>query len=159
MSVNNASEYLAAIEEREHFKTLLERGRKQFSGYGLELFERGLRSKIEKLNAEISRYEFEAGYVHVETNPFTALTIPLGKATRCVLQVSVVGGGQFVEPSSVANPTDWNVATPNIQMICGLVRNLSHLYLKPTPVETLPAAGGQPNQFYLERPSLSYSQA
>jgi hypothetical protein len=57
MSVNEVSDYGAAVEERRHLERMLEQGREEFSGYGLELFERGLRSKIEKLTSEIHSCE------------------------------------------------------------------------------------------------------
>ena len=60
MIISSSNDYLAAVQERQRLEGLLESGRQQFSGYGLELFERGLRSKFDRLTAEIDRYKFQA---------------------------------------------------------------------------------------------------
>jgi len=60
--IEDFHDYLAAVEERQHLQGVIERGRKQFSGYGLELFERGLRGKIAKLTDAIAQWDAQSGY-------------------------------------------------------------------------------------------------
>lgn len=61
MKINYAGEYLEALAKREHFLTVLADGANRFSGYGLELFERGVKATIDRLNSSIKEYEAEAG--------------------------------------------------------------------------------------------------
>lgn len=80
MSINTASDYFAAVEERQHIEALLHRGREKFSGYGLELFERGLGAKIEKLTSEIKSYEVQLGYPttwDLESNGILVFNVPM----------------------------------------------------------------------------------
>jgi hypothetical protein len=73
--ISTVDQYMAAVAKREHFQKLLEGGAKDFSGYGLELFELGMRSTLARINAAIEHYERSVGYI---PNAQSASALPKG---------------------------------------------------------------------------------
>ena len=169
MTISVVNEYLSAIDERKRLEGLLKRGRGEFSGYGLELFERGLGSKIEKLTAEIELYEIQtaskaasayycnnSGYwsgnglfigqvssrssVINVLNGCSVTVIGLGEKNGWVRQLDVLGGTLFEKSSFKVTPDYCGVTTPDIQMIPGTVLDRPHMRLAPTFV---PAPSGE----------------
>jgi hypothetical protein len=102
MSIVNARQYLAAVAKKQHIEKMLDEGTKEFSGYGLELFQSGMRTNLERLAAAIREYETGLGY--------TALA-SYGAATgRIQVDYIVVHGGRALPDTSFANLTSPSVA-------------------------------------------------
>ena len=57
MTISDPTQYFGAVQARERLTNMLEEGKKEFSGYGLELFERGMNRRLGEVKDEISRYE------------------------------------------------------------------------------------------------------
>lgn len=97
MIIKNASDYIAAIEKKQRLERLLREGQKQFSGYGRELFESGMRASVGSLAAAIREYELRCGYTQLAPRTFWTTrvheeTIELFGGT--VLKASPFAGSQ-----------------------------------------------------------------
>jgi hypothetical protein len=57
MTITTKADYAAAIAKKAHLESLLAKGKKEFSGYGLELFQSGVQRNLESLSAAISQYD------------------------------------------------------------------------------------------------------
>lgn len=134
-----SSDYLDMVQERQRLEGLLEQGRREFSGYGLELFERGLRAKLDRLTVAIKQYDTQIGY-EASYNLWTS------KMGECMVGVL---GGTTQQPSSFAFPNCCSVTTGNVQMIPGRVRDSVTIMLNAT----FPAATREPVSLAIETPS------
>jgi hypothetical protein len=140
MIVNLLPDYLDVVEERQRLEGMLERGRKEFSAYGLELFERGIRAKIARLTSKIEQYEVESGYWVADRSS--------GKVEQLGFPVC---GGRIVEPSSFAYfPSCSFVNTVNVQMIPGCIRGSFAMVLNATHF----GAPSDPLSWAVEQPTL-----
>src|ERR1700689_420870 len=124
MTTEDAQDYLATVEERRHLEGMIERGRKEFSGYGLELFERGLRGKIAKLTDAITQRNAQSGHNLVASD----WSGHENRALTCN-----VAGQYITPPSSVSNFSNCVVLSCNVQMLQGPI-NLYRVQLKPACV-------------------------
>ena len=60
--IHTTMDYFTAVAERQRLENLLDVGIRQFHGYGLELFQSSMLSKIRKLNVAIEQFEICSGY-------------------------------------------------------------------------------------------------
>jgi hypothetical protein len=119
MMINGFDDYLTAVEERRHFEELLQHGRKEFSGYGLELFERGLRGKIAKLTDAITQWDAQSS-CDVTTSGWGE--------TRDNLQTFVC----TVVTQYVSNPSDFANLTNCVALNCNVVMLQGSVSLYPS---------------------------
>jgi hypothetical protein len=126
--IEDFQDYLAAVEERQHLEGVIERGRKEFSGYGLELFERGIRGKIARLEDAIAQWDTRSGY-NLTTSDWS------GRNNLQVFTCQVAGqysANHFSEPSSVAVFSHCVVMDcDNVRMLQGPMSLYGSVQLKP----------------------------
>ncbi|HTS35340.1 MAG TPA: hypothetical protein VMH04_06690 [Candidatus Solibacter sp.] len=103
---------MEAVDERQRLERLIERGRKEFSGYGLELFERGLRAKIAKLTPSIEAWELQQGYFS---------PVPHIQSLECV----ILGSGMVELPTVLGFSSSATINTGNVQMFQGRVQDVT----------------------------------
>lgn len=70
MKIESVIDYYSALAEQERFRGILERGRNEFSGYGLELFERGIQGLLQRIGSAIQEYETLKGYTCLAPRDF-----------------------------------------------------------------------------------------
>jgi hypothetical protein len=134
MSALGLSDYLAAVEERQHLERLLEAGRNEFSGYGLELFESGLRAKIERLSRAIDRHDLQSGYA--DLSMFCSICSYRNIAETSPITVRPIVVGFSLADNSLSSICD----TANVRMIPGPVHNFPNVCVDARSIRTATAA-------------------
>jgi hypothetical protein len=138
--VTNVQDYLATIEERRRLEGMLEQGRKEFSGYGLELFERGLRKKIAKLTDAIAQQDAQS--------PHNVDACEILRSFTCD-----VAGRYIFDPSSIANFSNCVVINCNVQMLQGPISLYRGVRLSPLLVHQTREQFDILGSSYMPRPS------
>jgi hypothetical protein len=111
MKIEKAFEYFGAIESRERLLNMLKQGRREFSGYGLELFEKGILNKLQNVELAISEYETRLGYTTLAPRSFWYDHLRAEMITEGTLV--------FANPSVSLSSAVYTANTPSLQMSMG----------------------------------------
>jgi len=136
----DTTEYVAAVEERQHLEKLLEAGRKEFSGYGLELFQRGVRAKIAKLTNVIENCEALARSANPISfiNNCEGLTGYWNPTSSVYAWQCKISDRSLVNPPSIAVLSDCATINTNVQVLQGRILDLP--VLSVTQARVVPQA-------------------
>jgi hypothetical protein len=105
MTITTKPDYSAAIAKKAHLENLLARGSKQFSGYGLELFQSSVQRNLDRLAAAISEYDARRCFI---TDTIVSASLQ-STYDLCF----VVCGGAVLADSSFATTTLGSSALPS----------------------------------------------
>jgi len=123
MRITDVQDYVAALEEQRHLEGMIERGRKEFSGYGLELFERGLRKKLARVTDAIVQREAQSDH--------TVRACDWSGYENLRSFTCDVAGRYIFDPSSIANFSNCIVTNCNVQMLQGPINLYRSIRLNP----------------------------
>lgn len=70
MSIDNITDYMAAVAKRQRLQRFLRDDARTFYGYGRELFESSVSRSLTQINDAISSYELRLGYTALAPRNF-----------------------------------------------------------------------------------------
>src|SRR5260370_6798111 len=159
MTTIGANSTSALNSERTHLLCLLEKGKQQFSGYALEIYERGILKKLERIDTQISEPKnvFLSGIVwdSWETSEVSLCSemttvraepprsIKWGSESRFTLAGGLLVAQEQYHQASQEENIQWYpesdfVITGNLQLLTGPIRyvNQSEMFPSHPPAAT-----------------------